>query len=110
MLWLVAIHIHGLDAHADDNMVKLKRKDRKKGMEVEGAAAADDESAQPYVYAPPAAGGAIKKKKMVKLTRKQKLRKSKHQERGEALLDRQSRKQERDARRLEKRLAAKSLW
>ncbi len=52
----------------------------------------------------------MKKKKIVKLTHKQKLRKKKLREMGEALVDRRSKKAERDANRLDKKLAAKAMW
>ena len=51
-----------------------------------------------------------KKREKLKLSRKQKIRKDKRIARGEALLDRRSKKQERDARKLDQKLAAKALW
>jgi hypothetical protein len=67
------------------------------------------ETEEAYNYGPPQSSG-VKKKRLVKLTRKQKLRKSKKLERGEALVDQRSKKIEKDARRLDKRLAAKAMW
>lgn len=51
-----------------------------------------------------------KKKRVIKLTHKQLKRKKMKKERGEALMDRRSKKTERDAARLDKKLAAKALW
>ena len=47
---------------------------------------------------------------MIKLSRKQKLRKEKRAARGEATSDRRGKKTERDQRRLDNRLAAKAMW
>lgn len=95
--------------HLNIAMVKFKNKGkrRKGGMDVVDDSG--DSKAENYTYAPPAPGVG-KKKRIRKLTHKQKLRKEKNIMRGEALLDRQSKKQERDARKLEKKLAAKALW
>lgn len=73
----------------------------------------DTEEEHPvYSYGENAAASSatIKKKRVIKLTRKQKIRKSKLAERGEALADRRSKKQERDARKMDRKLAAKGLW
>ena len=55
-------------------------------------------------------GGGGKKKKISKLTRKQKLRKNRKQERGEAMLHKTHRDQGTKARRSGLRSAAKELW
>ena len=51
-----------------------------------------------------------KKKRIIKLTRKQKLRKVAKVARGEALVDQREKKNFKDARKLDQKLAAKSLW
>ena len=48
--------------------------------------------------------------RIIKLSRKQKLRKDKRKERGEALVDQRDKKAQRDAKRLDQRLTAKALW
>eukprot|EP00316_Scyphosphaera_apsteinii_P007219 CAMPEP_0119298876 /NCGR_PEP_ID=MMETSP1333-20130426/1008_1 /TAXON_ID=418940 /ORGANISM="Scyphosphaera apsteinii, Strain RCC1455" /LENGTH=80 /DNA_ID=CAMNT_0007300095 /DNA_START=221 /DNA_END=463 /DNA_ORIENTATION=+ len=50
------------------------------------------------------------KKRIAKLTRKQKVRKSKKLEKGEAIVDRAASKQARDALKQERKLRAKGLW
>ena len=52
----------------------------------------------------------MKKKRVIKLSRKQKRRKDQRLARGEALVDQRSKKQEKDARRLDYKLAAKAMW
>ena len=80
----------------------VKRKGKTKGMSVDG-----DDSKQ-YNYGP--ATGGTKKKRVIKLSSKQLKRKQQKRERGEKIADRQGRKAERDARRIEKKVAAKELW
>ena len=80
-------------------MVKSKGKRKGKAMDT------GDES---YNYAAKSTG--LKKKRVVKLTRKQKLRKDKKIERGEMLTDRLSKKMEKDQRHLDNRIAAKAMW
>ena len=50
------------------------------------------------------------KPRITKLSRKQKLRKALKQERGEATVDKASKKQTRDQKKLAKRVKARSLW
>ena len=58
----------------------------------------------------PSQSGGLKKKRVIKLTTKQLKRKKLKRERGEALMDRRSKKVERDSARLDKKLAAKAMW
>jgi len=51
-----------------------------------------------------------KKKRIIKLSRKQKLRKVARVARGEARADRREKKSLKDARKLDQKLAAKALW
>ena len=53
---------------------------------------------------------ATKKKRVVKLTHKQLKRQKMHREKGEARADKRDKKTQRDAMRLDKKLAAKALW
>ena len=84
-------------------MVKKKGKSggKRKGMDT-----GDDTE---FSYGTATASGP-KKKKIVKLSRKQKLRKELRIAKGEALVDRRHKKAKTDQRRLDKRLAAKALW
>ena len=58
----------------------------------------------------PSQSAGLKKKRVIKLTTKQLKRKKLKRERGETLMDRRSKKAERDSSRLDKKLAAKALW
>lgn len=69
-----------------------------------------ERAAQQEEFSYGAAAPAVKKKRLVKLTRKQKLRRAQRQTKGEELADRRSTKTERDQRRVEKKMAAKALW
>ena len=51
-----------------------------------------------------------KKKRVIKLSRKQIIRKQRKKSMGETLVDRRDRKTERDSRKLDRKLIAKSLW
>ena len=62
------------------------------------------------VLSGPSQSAGMKKKRIIKLTTKQLKRKKLKRERGETLLDRRSKKVERDSARLDKKLAAKALW
>ena len=63
-----------------------------------------------YVSGASSTSGNVKKKRVIKLSRKQKRRKDQRLARGEALVDQRSKKQEKDARRLDYKLAAKAMW
>ena len=83
----------------------MGKKQRKQQAEELKAAAA--EPTYSYGSSAPAIG---KKKRRLKLSRKQVQRKERGREKGEALADRRGKKQERDARKLDFKIAAKSLW
>ena len=67
-------------------------------------------SNEAFNYGASAAPAVGKKKRRIKLSRKQLKRKEKNIERGEADVDRRSKKALRDQRRLDQRLAAKTMW
>ena len=58
----------------------------------------------------PSSSSGPKKKRVIKLTRKQKIRKEKKINMGITLNDRHGKKIVKDQRRLDQRLAAKALW
>ena len=78
----------------------VKKKGKRKMM--------DTDDASTYTYSETA--GVPKKKRIIKLSRKQKQRKEQRVARGESLVERRGKKAAKDARKLELKLAAKSLW
>lgn len=97
-------------------MVKRReiRNGKAKADEAMDGASQSEASAWTYAGGVQVAAAPEKKKSMrkslLKLSRKQKIRKQKKQERGEGIVDRVAAKGVRDAKKLNRRLSAKTLW